>query len=66
MPEPQPTHAEAVSAFRLSVVGDLLVRDLDLGELTHELKLRAQRRYRPPGSDSTVHPRCGHVGVLAE
>lgn len=53
MPEPQPTHAEAVSAFRLAVVGDLLVRDLDLGELTHELKLRAQRRYRPPGSDTT-------------
>lgn len=53
MPEPQPTHAEAVSAFRLSVVGDLLVRDLDLGELSSELKLRSQRRYRPPGSDST-------------
>ena len=53
MPEPQPTHPEAVSAFRLSVVGDLLVRDLDPGELTAELKQRAQIRYRPPGSDNT-------------
>jgi transposase InsO family protein len=53
MPEPQPTHQEAVSAFRLSVVGDLLIRELDRGELTAELKERSHRRYRPPGSDST-------------
>ena len=45
----QPTHAEAVSAFRLSVVGDLLVRELDRGDLTAELKQRARQRYRPPG-----------------
>lgn len=48
-----PTHREAIAAFRLAVVGDLLVRDLDRGELTAELKRRAQRRYRPPGSDTT-------------
>jgi hypothetical protein len=53
MPEPEPTHAEAMAAFRLSVVGDLLVRDLERGELTAELKQRAQRRYRPPNSDTT-------------
>ena len=29
MPEPDTTHQEAVAAFRLSVVGDLLIRDLE-------------------------------------
>ena len=53
MPSPSPTRREAISAFRLSIVGDLLVRDLDRGELTAELKERAQRRYRPPGSPTT-------------
>lgn len=53
MPSRQPTRREAISAFRLSIVGDLLVRELDRGELTAELKERAQRRYRPPGSPTT-------------
>ena len=53
MPEPDTTHQEAVAAFRLSVVGDLLVRDLEPGELTDELKRKARRRYRPPGSATT-------------
>jgi transposase InsO family protein len=53
MPSPQPTRREAIAAFRLSIVGDLLVRDLDRGELTAELRERARRRYRPPGSPTT-------------
>ena len=42
MPVPETTHQEAVAAFRLSVVGDLLIRDLELGELTEELQRKAQ------------------------
>ena len=53
MPVPETTHQEAVAAFRLSVVGDLLIRDLELGELTEELQRKARKRYRPPGSATT-------------
>lgn len=53
MPEHHPTHREAISAFRLGIVGDLLVRDLSRGELTRELQARATQRYRPPGSMNT-------------
>lgn len=50
---PTPTHREAVALFRLGVIGDLLARELARGELQAELKLRAQRRYRPPGATRT-------------
>ena len=53
MPEPRPTHREAIAAFGLGIVGDLLVREMAHGELTQELKERARRRYRPPGSPTT-------------
>ena len=54
MPDPNhPSHREAIAAFRLGIVGDLLVRELARGELTAELKARAQQRYRPPGSATT-------------
>ena len=52
-PFPEPSRAEAVALFRLGVVGDLLARDLDAGELQDELIARAQQRYRPPGSASS-------------
>lgn len=50
---PIPTHAEQVALFRHSVVGDLLARELDRGELQSELQDRAKQRYRPPGASST-------------
>ena len=50
---PIPTHRERVALFRHSVVGDLLARDLDRGELQSELKERAKQRYRPPGAPTT-------------
>jgi putative transposase len=53
MPETPTTRREAIAAFRLSIVGDLLVRDLARGELTVELKRRAELRYRAPGSETT-------------
>ncbi len=45
------SQVEDVAAFRLGIVGDLLTRDLEPGELTLELKERAQKRYRRPGAD---------------
>jgi len=53
MLEPQPTRAEQISAFRLAIVGELLIRDLERGELTTELKRLSKQRYRPPGSKNT-------------
>ncbi|NOY27158.1 MAG: transposase family protein [Oligoflexia bacterium] len=47
---PTPTHRERVALFRQGVIGDLLARDLERGELLAALQLRAQRRYRPPGA----------------
>lgn len=49
MKTPKPTHREAVALFRLGVIGDLLARDLERGELKQELIARARKRYRPPG-----------------
>lgn len=46
-------HAEAVALFRSEIVGALLRRDLDRGELTAELRALAQQRYRPPDLDHT-------------
>jgi len=50
---PSPSQREAVALFRLSIIGDLLARDLAPGELAHELQRRAQTRYRPPGAAAT-------------
>ncbi len=50
---PEPSKAEAIALFRLGIVGDLLARDLSVGELQDELVVRAERRYRPPGSATT-------------
>lgn len=46
-------HAEAVALFRAQVVGDLVARNLDRGELRAELEEKAQQRFRPPGSAVT-------------
>jgi len=50
---PEPTHRERVALFRLSVVGDLLARDLASGELKMELRRRSDEWYRPPDADCT-------------
>jgi putative transposase len=50
---PTPNHAEQVALFRHGVVGDLVTSDLEVGDLQAELKKRAKRRYRPPGSTVT-------------
>jgi hypothetical protein len=42
-----------MALFRHSVVGDLLARELDHGELQDELKMKATRRYRPPGAPAS-------------
>lgn len=47
---PRPSRAEEMALFRYGVVGDLLSRELEPGELQKELLRLAQRRYRPPGS----------------
>lgn len=43
-------HAEAVALFRSEIVGALTRRELDHGELRHELRLLSRKRYRMPGS----------------
>lgn len=48
---PKPTHREAIALFRLGVIGDLLTRDLERGELRRELRSRARQSYRPPGAE---------------
>jgi len=50
---PQPTHRERVALFRLGVIGDLLTRELEPGELILEFKRRSETRYRPPEADQT-------------
>lgn len=50
MKTPTPTHREKVALFRLSLIGDLLARNLSRGELKEELLQRARQRYHPPGS----------------
>lgn len=53
MPTDKPSRREEIAAFRLGIVGDLLTCDLTRGELTLALKERAERRYRPPGAETT-------------
>ena len=50
IPPPTPDRAEAIALFRLGIIGDLLARTLDPGELRDELVARAALRYRPPGT----------------
>ncbi|MDI7267981.1 MAG: integrase core domain-containing protein [Myxococcota bacterium] len=50
MSAPRPTRAEEVALFRLGIVGDLLNRDLQPGELGEELVNKARLSYRPPVS----------------
>ncbi len=53
MKTPKPSHREAVALFRLGIIGDLLARDLERGELKLELIARAHQRYRSPGAAVT-------------
>lgn len=43
-------HAEEVALFRAQIVGDLIARQLEHGDLAAELRERSQQRFRPPGS----------------
>ena len=43
-------HAEAVALFRAQVLGSLVARDLDRGELARALRTLSEQRFRPPGS----------------
>jgi transposase InsO family protein len=42
--------AEAVALFRAQIVGELVARDLDRGELRAALREKSQQRFRPPNS----------------
>jgi len=42
-------HAERIALFRSEVVGALLRRDLDRGELAEELRAISDKKFRPPG-----------------
>jgi transposase InsO family protein len=46
-------HGEEVALFRAQVLGPVLNRDLERGELLLELRALSCRRFRPPGSDTT-------------
>ena len=46
-------HAEAVALFRSEIIGQLTRRELDHGELRHELRQLSKKRFRPPGSTRT-------------
>lgn len=46
-------HAEAVALFRAEVIGALVRRELQRGELAAEIRKLAKARYRPPGRRST-------------
>jgi transposase InsO family protein len=46
-------HQEAIALFRSEIVGSLLHRDLDHGELAAELRALSAQRFRAPDSDHT-------------
>ncbi len=46
-------HGEEIALFRAQVLGPVLNRELQRGELLAELRMLSTRRYRPPGSDTT-------------
>jgi hypothetical protein len=43
-------HAEAVALFRAEIIGALVRRELNRGELAAALRALSQQRFRPPGS----------------
>lgn len=43
--------AEAIALFRAKLIGELIARDLDHGELADELERLSKKRFRPPGSN---------------
>ncbi len=45
--------AESVALFRAEVIGGLVHRDLDYGELRQELVALTRKRFRPPGRTTT-------------
>lgn len=46
-------HGEEVAVFRYGLLGQVLTRTLDHGELAAEMRRLSQQRVRPPGSDTT-------------
>jgi type II secretory pathway predicted ATPase ExeA len=56
-------HAEAVALFRSEIVGALVRRELDRGELRALLRSLAQERFRPPASPRTRSHRLPQTGV---
>jgi len=48
-------HAEEIALFRASIVGGLVHRELDHGELRGELTALNGERYRAPGAERTKH-----------
>lgn len=54
-------HREAIAIFRSEIVGGLVRRELDHGELAAALKELSQQRFRPPDSPTT---RCYSVPTL--
>lgn len=48
-------HAEEIALFRAQIVGELVHRELDHGELRGELLALSAGRFRAPGADSTKH-----------
>lgn len=50
---PTPNRCEELGLFRHSIIADLVHSALDPGDLQKELKQRAKRRYRTPGSKVT-------------
>ena len=46
-------HGEEVAVFRYGLLGQVLTRTLDHGELAAEMRRISQQRVRPPGSDTT-------------
>ncbi|NOZ95618.1 MAG: transposase family protein [Acidobacteria bacterium] len=53
MKTPKPSRRERIALFRLGIIGDLLSRELEPGQLKQEFEERAKKRYRPPGAKRT-------------
>ena len=57
-------HGEEVAVFRYGLLGQVVSRPLDHGELAAELRRLSEQRVRPPGSDTTrvyCFPSCRHA-----
>ncbi|MCP5045187.1 MAG: transposase [bacterium] len=46
-------HAEAVAIFRMQVIGNLLSRELQRGELAPALRALSDKRYTPPSAETS-------------